>query len=97
MTLLNTAANLGGTWPSSFILYLLGQWTFVTQKNHAPRTDAYFPMQMILCVLGLVWLWRMGNLVTHVEHLPSEAWNTRVIEKDEEKDETVQRINSKNR
>lgn len=27
MTLLNTFGNLGGTWPSSFIMYLIGQFT----------------------------------------------------------------------
>merc|ERR1740121_2797555 len=56
MTLLNTFANLGGTWPSSVIMYLLGQFTvppdcIVGDDGVEVCTggrDAYFPLQLVL-------------------------------------------------
>merc|ERR1712194_658556 len=56
MTLLNTFANLGGTWPSSLIMYLIGQYTVppvCTMGDDGAEVctggrDAYFPLQLSL-------------------------------------------------
>ena len=91
MTLLNTAANLGGTWPASFVMYLMGQLTVppdcAVDTNTGEQVctggrDAYFPLQALLSILGLVWIFTMGNKVKHIAELPDKAWRTH-IEKDE--------------
>jgi len=89
MTLLNTAANLGGTWPASLIMYLLGKvtswFTFGSSEGGGSiyRIDAYFPMQIILCALGIFWIWHFGDFVKHIEHAAPEAWRTPVELEDE--------------
>lgn len=40
MTLLNTAANLGGTWPSSFVMWMVGQLTQDPECHHEVVIDA---------------------------------------------------------
>merc|ERR1740139_439340 len=51
MTLLNTAANLGGTWPASVVMYLVGKVETCTGGQ-----DAYFVLQAVFSVLGCLWL-----------------------------------------
>ena len=69
MTLLNTFANLGGTWPASPVLYLLGRLS-------NPAFDAYIPMQIGLSVLGLSWLGTMGNRVSWLGNTKEGDWST---------------------
>ena len=90
MTLLNTFANLGGTWPSSFIMYIVGQYTIppVCTTNLDTDTgavlsevctggqDAYFPLQLVLSIMGCCWIYLMGKRVQNVAELPDEAWRT---------------------
>mmetsp|Transcript_13950 Transcript_13950/g.24880 ORF Transcript_13950/g.24880 Transcript_13950/m.24880 type:complete len:656 (-) Transcript_13950:52-2019(-) len=95
MTLLNTFANLGGTWPSSFIMYLIGQYTVpptcsVGDDGAEVCTggrDAYFPLQMVLSGLGIVWICVMGKRVQHVADLPDDAWKTHIGESDDGEEE----------
>jgi len=87
MTLLNTAANLGGTWPASLIMYLLGKvtsWsTSTSELGSIVKTDAYFPMQICRCVMRVLWLWLLEDFVKHIEHVPKEAWRTQAEVDDE--------------
>ena len=89
MTLLNTAANLGGTWPASTIMYLLG--IFSKPKTCTPDgmecsggKDAYIPLQLILSILGMAWLYLLTDKVKYVANLPDDDWKTHIGE-DEKK------------
>lgn len=79
MTLLNTAANLGGTWPSSAVLWAMG---LLTSKYG----DPYIGLQVVLSVLGCVWISTFQPLVEHLASLPAEAWRTSLVYKEEEVD-----------
>ena len=60
MTLLNTFANLGGTWPSSFIMWAIGHYTVAPDCSVGDDgvevcvggRDAYFPLQVSLVRSG---------------------------------------------
>lgn len=95
MTLLNTAANLGGTWPASIVMFLVGQLSVPPSCETGSNgemictagREAYFPMQMIFSVLGCLWVFLMGKKVMHLSALPDDAWRTHIgeEEKDDEK------------
>ena len=93
MTLLNTAANLGGTWPASIVMFLVGQLSIPPTCETGVNGDmicsggreAYFPMQMVFSVLGCMWVYFMGKKVMYLSTLPDEAWKTHVSEEDNEK------------
>ena len=95
MTLLNTFANLGGTWPSSFIMYLIGQYTVPPDcklgndgmEICTGGRDAYFPLQIILSALGCLWIFFMGKRVQQVAELPDDAWITHIGEIEDSKEE----------
>ena len=92
MTLLNTFGNLGGTWPSSVIMYMIGQFTIppncsVGEDGIEVCTggrDAYFPLQLVLSTLGCIWIFVMGRRVQHIAELPDDAWRTHIEGEDEE-------------
>ena len=99
MTLLNTFANLGGTWPSSFVMYLIGQFTVAPECTVGDDgvelctggRDAYFPLQMALSALGCIWIFFMSKRVQHVSELPDDAWRTHIGE-DEDGEEEMQEL-----
>lgn len=90
MTLLNTAANLGGTWPSSFIMWLVGRFTQeeschfdeATQTNicTGQNRDPYVMLQIGSSVLGLLWIFCLQNRVHSIAKLPDVAWRTHVLD-----------------
>lgn len=87
MTLLNTAANLGSTWPASVVMYLVGQLsvsptctTFSGVETCTGGREAYFPLQLIFSVLGIAWVYFMGQKVTQLANLPDDAWRTHLDE-----------------
>jgi MFS transporter, PAT family, solute carrier family 33 (acetyl-CoA transportor), member 1 len=82
MTLLNTAANLGGTWPSSFVMWLLG---FLSTRDDSRQRDAYTSLQLVFSILGLSWLFYFGPKLRKLAVLPPEAWRTHLAEGDDEK------------
>ena len=89
MTLLNTAANLGGTWPASFIMWLVGRLTSTTgNKNGGAgnpsggKGDPYFSLQLVLSGLGILWLMVLGPKVNELSHLPDDAWRTHLLDED---------------
>ncbi|KAL9181903.1 hypothetical protein ACHAXT_012246 [Thalassiosira profunda] len=92
MTLLNTFANLGGTWPSSVIMWLIGQYTVAPDCKMGDDgaevctggRDAYFPLQMALSALGCLWIFFMGKRVMHIAELPDDAWRTHIGEEEED-------------
>jgi len=93
MTLLNTAANLGGTWPSSFVMYLVGQLTVPPDCTLDETSgvevciggrDAYFPLQLTFCVLGCLWIYIMRERVQHIAELPDDAWRTHLDDDDDD-------------
>lgn len=94
MTLLNTAANLGGTWPASIVMFLVGQLSVAptcepsTTSGEVVCTggrEAYFPMQFVFSILGCLWVYFMGKKVMYLSTLPDDAWRTHT---DEEKEDT---------
>jgi PAT family acetyl-CoA transporter-like MFS transporter 1 len=91
MTLLNTAANLGGTWPASLVMYMVGRLTVPPecsidqdsgQQLCTGGRDAYFPLQIGLSGLGLAWIVWLGKRVQHIADLPDEAWRTHLLDED---------------
>ena len=89
MTLLNTAANLGGTWPASLVMYLVGRFTVPPECTVDPDSglqaclggrDAYFPLQIGLSVMGLMWIMLLGHRVQHIAELPDDAWRTHLLD-----------------
>ena len=40
--------------------------------------DAYFPLQMVLSMLGCLWIFVFGKRVEHVANLPDDAWRTHI-------------------
>ena len=94
MTLLNTAANLGGTWPSSVVLWLMSRLSN-NPGNHHPNDmssssysttsssrDPYFVVQAAFTILGLVWIWIFSGRVQHLAQLPDDAWRTHLLPND---------------
>lgn len=97
MTLLNTAANLGGTWPASFVMYLVGALTVpptctVEEGKEVCEggRDSYFPLQITFSVLGCLWIYLMGKKVKHVSELPDDAWRTHLLDGEESGDELME-------
>jgi PAT family acetyl-CoA transporter-like MFS transporter 1 len=101
MTCLNTLGNLGGTWPSSFVMYLVGLLTIPpdcienvdgTEVCVGGR-DAYIPLQAVFCVLGGIWVFLLGSQVRTLAELPDDAWRTHLldsVEDDIESDDSTQ-------
>ena len=95
MTLLNTAANLGSTWPASIVMYMVGQLsvspTCLMDNGSGVETcsggvEAYFPMQAVFSVLGCAWVYFLGNKVMQLASLPDDAWRTHLGEDDDDGD-----------
>jgi PAT family acetyl-CoA transporter-like MFS transporter 1 len=88
MTLLNTAANLGGTWPSSVIMWTISRLSTdpICQLNEAGQEicksgrDPYFVLQLIASVLGCVWVLVLGRTVQRLGALPDDAWRTHLLD-----------------
>ena len=71
MTLLNTFANFGGNLPASPVLWLLSKF------SESGGVDAYFPLQGILSLAGLIWLWvfaRDSGILQRLGEEKAEAW-----------------------
>lgn len=81
MALLNTAANLGGTWPNSFVMWLLG---VLTTGENSPSQDPYSSLQFVFSVLGLSWLVYFGPKVRKLAVLPPDAWRTHLLDSKQE-------------
>lgn len=91
MTLLNTAANLGGTWPASLVMFLVGRFTVAPECSVDADTgaqvcaggrDAYYPLQIGLSLLGLAWIALLGHRVQHIAELPDDAWRTHLLDEE---------------
>jgi PAT family acetyl-CoA transporter-like MFS transporter 1 len=87
MTLLNTAANLGGTWPSSFVMGLLGFLTRSRQEqcemsstSAICKTDPYFYLQAVFSAVGIAWLIFFSPKLKHLAALPDDAWRTHMLD-----------------
>jgi PAT family acetyl-CoA transporter-like MFS transporter 1 len=98
MTLLNTAANLGGTWPSSFVMGLLGFFTKSRQQHCADassstsaicNTDPYYYLQGAFSVLGIGWLLYFSPRLQRLATLPDDAWRTNLLGNREDDDAKV--------
>jgi PAT family acetyl-CoA transporter-like MFS transporter 1 len=86
MTLLNTFANLGGTYPASLVMWLIGAFskdpvcTPVSPGSEAlicsGGRDPFVPMQFIFMAAGLLWVALFSRKVQWLERLPDEAWRT---------------------
>lgn len=82
MTLLNTMANLGGTWPASFVMKLLGWLTPSGTTASWFRGDPYEVVQTIFSVLGILWIIVLGPVVGRLAALPDDAWRTHLLDDD---------------
>ena len=102
MTLLNTMANLGGTWPASFVMWLLGQLT--PSGNTDPTAasssalfggDPYTMVQTFFSVLGIFWILFLGPVVRRLAALPDDAWRTHLLDGDD--NESKKGVNKKSK
>jgi PAT family acetyl-CoA transporter-like MFS transporter 1 len=85
MTLLNTAANLGGTWPASFVMGLLGLLTtshVESTSNFASSMihDPYTSLQIVFSILGVAWIFILGPKLRTLSRLPDDAWRTHLLD-----------------
>lgn len=88
MTLLNTAANLGSTWPASVVMYAVGQLTVPPKcltnadgvEECSGGVEAYFPLQLFLSILGCFWVYMMGSKMKYLGSLPDDSWRTHLGE-----------------
>ena len=89
MTLLNTAANLGGTWPASFVMKLVSYFTEEKQCHvdvdgnqicTGRDRDPYVALQIGSSVLGLLWIFFLEKRVRYVARLPDDAWRTHLLD-----------------
>jgi PAT family acetyl-CoA transporter-like MFS transporter 1 len=90
MTLLNTAANLGGVWPSSIIMWMIGRLSqdAVCRVDEASGQeicttsgrDPYYILQLVASVLGLLWIFVFRKAVQQLENLPDESWRTHILD-----------------
>jgi MFS transporter, PAT family, solute carrier family 33 (acetyl-CoA transportor), member 1 len=96
MTLLNTAANLGGTWPASFVMWLMGILSTdpicstdiaTGMETCSAGQDPFFHLQLLFSFLGILWVIFLGKRVRLVENLPDEAWRTHVLDSKSSSDE----------
>eukprot|EP00797_Seminavis_robusta_P018308 Sro2742_g336030.2 (442) ;mRNA; r:7428-8753 len=100
MTLLNTAANLGGTWPSSFVMWLVGVLTEEEHCHFDKKTksnicvgrnrDPYVGMQVGSTLLGLLWIFFFQQRVYGLAKLPDDAWRTHLLDDDSQSGEDVE-------
>jgi len=105
MTLLNTAANLGGTWPASVIMYAVGALTkspTCTVDGSGIETcsggvDAYLPLQIGLSIIGVAWIFLLGTHVSKVAELPDESWRTHLLDDQDSSGDEENPKNSKNK
>lgn len=73
MTLLNTFANLGGTWPASPALWIMG-------KLSGDGGDGYMPMQILLSVIGLGYLFMINGKISWLGESKERDWTTESLE-----------------
>jgi PAT family acetyl-CoA transporter-like MFS transporter 1 len=94
MTLLNTAANLGGTWPASFVMWLIGILTPTLSTASAGAsgggTDPYTMLQLVFSAMGVGWIIYFGPKLRQLAALPGDAWRTHLLLDDGEEDDTLE-------
>jgi len=64
MTLLNTFANLGGTWPAGPMLWIAGE------------VD-YYKLQLGLSLMGLLWVSKMAPRVEYLANTDESEWRSK--------------------
>jgi PAT family acetyl-CoA transporter-like MFS transporter 1 len=80
MTLLNTMANLGGTWPASFIMSLLGHLSYPEDGSVGMAQDPYTIVQGVLTIVGIAWIFVLGPKLKKLASLPDDAWRTHLLD-----------------
>ena len=82
MTLLNTLANLGNTWPKFFVFALVDEWTckkgekcgvwpWVTEGS-----DGYYSASWLCFFIGIVWYTTMSKKVLELGAVDKKVWLT---------------------
>ncbi|KAG7363521.1 acetyl-coa transporter [Nitzschia inconspicua] len=83
MTLLNTAANLGGTWPASFVMGLLGLLSgskYDGASSSSFAKDPYVGLQTVFSLLGVLWIFMFAPKLKLLANLPDDAWRTHLLD-----------------
>ena len=74
-------------------MYLVGQLTVSptcvggengVEKVCSGGVEPYFPLQMLLSVMGCLWVFLMGKKVQLLAHLPDDAWRTHLDDEDDD-------------
>jgi PAT family acetyl-CoA transporter-like MFS transporter 1 len=88
MTLLNTIANLGGTWPKFFVLYLadlltikdldsISQLSFVYSAFGIGKIDGFYLVGIICVVFGAVWYYLNSSKLIKLQGSNVLVWRVR--------------------
>jgi PAT family acetyl-CoA transporter-like MFS transporter 1 len=79
MTLLNTVANLGSTWPKFIVFAAVDMFTCKKGDKCAvisEGTDGYYVVSLIGLSIGIVWLALMRPHVVGLAVIPKKLWST---------------------
>lgn len=82
MTLMNTIANLGGTWPKFFVLWLVDLFTVKscepsedgTEQQCTIERDGYYVMSIFCALYGVVWFILMRPRINAIQDLDTSVW-----------------------
>ena len=92
MTLMNTIANLGGTWPKFFLLCLID--TLTVKECHTPEgpdgkevcetvRDGYFVMSIVCAFYGMLWYAFMRKRILGIQELDTSVWRVKNVPKND--------------
>jgi len=90
MTLLNTVANLGGSWPQPVALWCVGKFTTLACANEDAKTgctgmDGFYPVAFIFTLLGGLWIAFMASTVRELRDAPASSWRLKQLKSTAEK------------
>ena len=88
MTLLNTVANLGSSWPASFVMWLMALLSEEPTCSIDPRSgsklctggrDPYVFLQLLFCIIGCSWVALLGGRVRDLAEAEEDSWRTHAV------------------
>eukprot|EP00051_Salpingoeca_urceolata_P028611 m.487620 g.487620 ORF g.487620 m.487620 type:complete len:528 (-) comp25159_c0_seq1:34-1617(-) len=75
MTLLNTISNLGGVWPNTLSMKMVGVLEACEPAGHCTKPrDGYLPVALVTITAGVVWYAVMHPRVRALKHVEESDW-----------------------
>ena len=88
MTLLNTLANLGGTWVKSLTLAAVEWFTFSEQDCSSGECkivkvlDGYYPLVLICFLIGSIYFWYIRSRLVAIDNTSATHFHYKKNEND---------------